>query len=224
MQMCCVDRSWAQAPTSQSLGSLRATGETSLNGTPATGDQTLYSGDTVRTGTNGAAVLTSPNVGSLVIPAESEISFGASPFLAMLKQGSVEVRTLPSGGNLSIQFGNTLMSFASSDSPSAGVITLHPDGSAMVSCGLGSVVLRTLSGAELMTLRSGQFVAVGADGKLQNVQSGTPIPNASAPASTAKSPRTAYIVLGVAAAGGTAAAVALIANKSSAQPVSPSSP
>src|ERR1700730_4836750 len=100
LHLYCLDRAWAQAPTAPTLGSLRATGEVFLNGSRATGEQSLFPADTVRTGPDGAAVLTSPGFGLVVIPAQSEISFRADPYLATLKQGSVEVRTFQPSRNL----------------------------------------------------------------------------------------------------------------------------
>src|ERR1700730_8538251 len=74
------DSAWAQTPAPQTLGSLRATGEVYLNGTPATGEQNLVPGDIVRTAANGAAALTSPGSGLLIIPAQTEISFSQTPY------------------------------------------------------------------------------------------------------------------------------------------------
>jgi hypothetical protein len=227
LHLYCLDGTWAQAPTAQTLGSLRATGEVYLNGVRATGEQTLFPGDKVQTGLDGAAALTSPGFGLLIIPAQSEITFRAAPYLATLKQGSVEVRSFQPGRNLGIQFGNTVMYLSSPESESVGIITLRADGSAQVACALGSVGLRSVDGLELVVLRSNQSVGIGVDGKLQRVESGVPNPSAqtsSAPAPTGKSSHTGFIVLGVIGGGGAAAAIALLSRKSGNQPVSPSSP
>jgi hypothetical protein len=206
-----------------------ASGEVYLNGLRATAEQTVYPGDTVRTGPDGAAALTSPGFGLLIIPAQSEIFFRADPYLATLKQGSVEVRSLQSGRNLGIQFGNTVMYLPSPETESVEAITLRPNGSARVACGLGSIGLRSVDGTELVVLRSNQSVEIGVDGKSQTVESIVPIPDAQtssvpASASTGKSSHTGYIVLAVIGGGGAAAAIALLSRKSGTQPVSPSSP
>jgi hypothetical protein len=215
LHLYCLDRTWAQAPTAQTLGSLRATGEVYLNGVRATGEQTIFPGDKVQTGPDGAAALTSPGFGLLIIPAQSEISFRAAPYLATLKQGSVEVRSFPPSKNLGIQFGNTVMYLPSSESGSTEAITLRADGSARVACGLGAVSLRSIDGVELGALHSNQAVEIGADGKLQKVESIVLIPDTqtssgaaapSGPAAAGKSSHTGYVVLAVIAGGGGAAA------------------
>src|SRR5258706_12677502 len=90
MQFFCLDRTQSQTPAAQTLGSMRATREVYLNGSPATGEQTVYPGDTVRTGADGAAALTPPGFGVLGIPAETEIILRAPPYVARLDQHSVE--------------------------------------------------------------------------------------------------------------------------------------
>src|SRR5258707_2844311 len=93
LQFSCLDSMRAQTPAPQTLGSMRATREVYLNRSPATGEQTVYPRDTVRTGADGPAALTSPGFGALVIPAQTEVTFRPPPYLATLKQGSVEVRS-----------------------------------------------------------------------------------------------------------------------------------
>src|SRR5258708_38737692 len=127
LQLSCLDRAWAQAPALQTLGSMRATREVYLNGSPATGEQTVYPGDTVRTGADGAAALTSPGFGVLVIPAQTKITFRPPPYVATLKQGSVEVRSFQGGRDLGIQFENTVLYLPSPEAESSGIITLRGD-------------------------------------------------------------------------------------------------
>ena len=224
LQFSCIDRLCAQ--TSQALGSMRATREVYLNGSPATGEQTVYPGDTVRTGADGASALTSPDFGLLIIPAQTEITFRSAPYLATLKQGSVEVRSSPTGKDLGIQFGNTVLYLPKPGVESSGVITLRPDGSAQVSCVFGSIGLRSVDGAGLVVLNPLQAIGVSADGKLQKVEAVSLVPTAQAPPAPATTGRVKpgiYIGLGV-AAGGAAAAILLLTRNSSHPPVSPSSP
>ena len=118
------------------------------------------------------------------------------------------------------------MSLVSTELEAAAVVTLRPDGSAQVSCGLGSVSIRSATGAELMVLRPNQTVGVSVDGKLQTVEpivASSSTESTPTPVARGKS-RTGFIVLAAAVAGGTAAAIALISRKSTSQPVSPSSP
>src|ERR1700730_6475338 len=225
LQFSCQDKMWAQTPAAQTLGSMRASGEVSLNGTPATGEQTIYPGDTVRTGADGAAALTSPGYGLVIIPAQTEITFRTAPYLATLKQGSVEVRSVQ-GRDLGIQFGNTVQYLPSPEMESSGIITLRGDGSAQVSCIFGSIGLKSADGTVLVVLHPLQSVGVGADGKLQKVEAVPLVPTAQSPPVPGMTghlvPRL-YLGLAV-VAGGTAAAVYLLTRNSGHQPVSPSSP
>jgi hypothetical protein len=226
LQFFCLDRTWGQTPASQTLGSMRASGEVYLNGTPATGEQTIYPGDTVRTGGDGAAALTSPGFGLVIIPAQTEITFRTAPYLATLKQGSVEVRSIQSGKDLGIQFGNTVQYLPSPEMESSGIITLRGDGSAQVSCIFGSIGLKSADGTGLVVLHPLQSVGVSADGKLQKVEAVPLVPTAQSPPVPVM---TGHIVpgryIGIAAvAGGTAAVIYLLTHNSGHQPVSPSSP
>ena len=226
LQLFCLDRTWAQTPAPQTLGSMRASGEVFLNGSPATGEQTVYPGDTVRTGDGGAAALTSPGFGLLIIPAQTEITFRPPPYLATLKQGSVEVRSFQSAKDLGIQFGNMVQYLPSPETESSGIITLRGDGSAQVSCILGSIGLKSVDGAELVVLHPLQSVGVSADGKLQKVEAVPLVPTAQSPPGPVTTGRVApglYIGL-AAAAGGSAAAIYLLTRNSGHQPVSPSGP
>jgi hypothetical protein len=205
---------------------MRATREVYLNGSLATGEQTVYPGETVQTGADGAAALTSPGFGLLIIAAQTEITLREAPYLATLKQGSVEVRSFQPGKDLGIQFGNTVMYLPSPETESAGVITLRADGSAQVSCSFGSIGLKSLDGVQLVVLHSLQSVVVGADGKVQPVQSVSLFPTAQAtsgPVNTGRVSPAVYVGLAL-AGGGTAAAILLLTRNSSHQPVSSSSP
>lgn len=226
LQLSCADKTWAQTPAAQTLGSMRATREVYLNGSPATGEQTVYAGDTVRTGADGAAALTSPGFGLLIVAAQTEITLRSAPYLATLKQGSVEVRSVSPGKDLAIQFGNTVMYLPSSETESSGVLTLRPDGSAQVSCTFGAIGLRSADGVQLGVLHSLQSVGVGADGKLQPVQLVPLVSTAQPPSGPVMTGRVSpAIYLGLAlAGGGTAAAILLLTRNSNHQPVSTSSP
>jgi len=205
---------------------MRATREVYLNGSPATGEQTVYAGDTVRTGADGAAALTSPDFGLLIIPAQTEITFRSAPYLATLRQGSVEVRSFQTGKDLGIQFGNTVLFLPSPGTESSGVITLRPDGSAQVSCVIGSIGLKSIDGTGLVILKPLQSVGVGTDGKLQKVEAVPIVPTAQtppAPATTGHVAPAVYVGLAV-ATGGTAAAILLLTRNSNHPAVSSSSP
>ena len=201
---------------------MQATREVYLNGSPATGEQTVYPGDTVRTGADGAAALTSTGFGLLIIPAQTEITFRTAPFLATLKQGSVEVRSIQAGKDLEIQFGNTVMYLPNPEIEASGVITLRADGSAQVSCVFGSLGLKSSDGVGLGVLHPLQSVGVSADGKLQKVEVVPLVPTAqSAPVPVMTGRAAPKLVIGLAvAAAGTAAAVLLLTRNSNHPPVS----
>jgi hypothetical protein len=218
----------AQAQTApQRLGSLQASGEVSLNGLRASQGQTVFPGDAVHTGADGAAVLTVPGSGILDIGAETQISIRIDQYFATLKQGTVAIRSFAGANNLEIRFGNFLLYIPSAETPSAATLTVDKDGVARAECRAGSVGVTAIQGASAAILHFGQAVIIGSDGRIQNVEPNATVPSAqgatqgTAPALSGRKRRAAFIIVGVAAAGSTGAAIALL-HKSS--PVSPSQP
>jgi hypothetical protein len=222
---------WAQKPAARALGSIQATGEIYLNGMRAAGEQTLFAGDTVRTGADGVAALTLPGVGILNMGPQTEISFGTGRYLATLKQGTIGVRSFQSVENLDIQFGKIVMYLPSFEPEAAGTVTVGADGTALVECRAGSVGLTAIEGTEAVSLHPGESEEISADGKFRKVEAVAP----PAPASTGQAPappqaagkrrsRSGYIILGVVVAGGGVGAALALSHKASGQAVSTSVP
>ena len=229
--LCCIlllhvstpGTAWAQAPAAQTLGFLQLTGEVAVNGMPAADGQTIFPGDTLRTGATGVAVFNSPGIGALTAENQTEISFRTNQSLATLKQGTVDVNSFQGGAKLDVQFGKFVM-FASS-SVSAGILTVDANGAAQVACSSGSIGVAAVGGAEAVTLHPGQSVRIGADGKMQNVESTAPVPATQTGTTPAvKKSHTAYYIWGAAGTAGVTTAVVLLITRKSHPPVSPSSP
>jgi len=224
-------RAQAQAPAAQRLGFLQLTGEVDVNGMRAADGQTIFPGDTVRTGADGVAVFNLPDVGTLTIEKQTEISFRTGQSVATLKQGTVDVRPLQAGTNLDVQFGR-FVAFTSAPG-SAGIVTVDATGAARVECRSGSIGVTAVGGPEAVFLQPGQSVSIAADGTMQKVESTAPAPTGpTAPAAaqtpattpTAKRSRTVYYVLGAAGAAGTTTAIVLLITRKPSPPLSPATP
>ena len=59
----------------QALGSLSSVGEVYVNNSPAPGDSTIFTGDTVRTGQAGTATFASSAQGTFQISPQSQVAF-----------------------------------------------------------------------------------------------------------------------------------------------------
>jgi hypothetical protein len=228
--LCCIlllqastpSAAWAQ--TGQTLGFLQLTGEVDVNGMRAANGQTIFSGDTVRTGADGAAVFNLPDVGTLTIEKQSEVSFHTGQSIATLKQGTIDVRSIQAGTNLDVQFGRFLL-FTSAVG-SAGILTVDANGAARIECRSGSIAVTAVGGPQAVFLQPGQSVSVTAVQNVESAAPGAPTPTG-APAGTApaaKKSRTAYYILGAAGAAGATTAVILLVARKSSPPVSPASP
>jgi hypothetical protein len=220
----------AQTPATEALGSLQTSGEVYLNGSRASGEQTVFPRDVVRTGADGVAAFILPRVATLDILPQTEVSFRTSPYLATLKQGTLEVRSFQSARNLDIQFGNLVMSIPFFESEAAGILMVGADGAARVECRAGSIGLTDVTGAQGLFLRPGQSVEISVDGKIGKVESVVP----GAPGSAGQTPaptqpagrksRVGLIIIGGLAAGGTVGVALALSHKASSQPISPSGP
>lgn len=226
LQVSAPDAAWAQTPAGQTLGFLQLTGEVGVNGMSAANGQTIFSGDTLRTGADGAAVFNLPDVGTLTIEKQTDISFHTGQSVATLKQGTVDIRSLQAGTNLDVQFGRFLL-FTSAVG-SAGILTVDANGAARIECRSGSIGITAVGGPQAVFLQPGQSVNIAADGTVQKVESaapGTPAPTpAPGTAPAAKKSRTAYYILGAAGAAGATTAVILLVTHKPSPPVSPATP
>jgi hypothetical protein len=195
---------------------MQATGDVSLNGMKAAGEQTVYVGDTVRT-TAGMAIMSLPGAGMLNIAEDSQFVFGGASTIGTLKYGTAELRS-QAGKNPALQFGNWMVSVTAQG---VARLTVGPDGAARVECVQGSVSVMPLSGGNATLLNPGQAVLVSADGVLGKVEAASATA-AGNPTPAGKRSHTGYIILGVAGGGGVAAAIVLATRHTT--PVSPSAP
>ena len=214
----------AQESRGETIGALRVTGEVYVNDSPVTGQVTLFASDAVRTGAKGAAGLTIPGRGMLTIGKQTRISFGAGPYFAKLESGNVGIRTFAGAKTIDIQLGQFIV-IQETEIEAAAEVTLASDGSAQIQCTEGTIGIINLSGPQSPFIHPGDAVSISSSGEMQVHQ----VPLAHANTSTlpqvsnTKSHKTAWILLGVAGAGGAGAAVALASSGHKAA-VSPSAP
>jgi hypothetical protein len=205
------------------LGVIQAQGAVTLNGTLAATGATIYPGDSIRTGADGYALVNLPYRGSVVIAANSDLTFLpvslGSHFMA-LHRGKFALRFRPEGSGTATEFGK----FVFIPLIGQGVefdVEIAADGSAKIRCLNGSVGIMESQGANSgLFLKSGEAAEIAANGVVEFI---TPpvTPPSSAP-SAAKS-HTGWIILGTGVAG-VAALVAVLVSKHKTSPVSPSIP
>jgi len=214
----------AQGSRGEVIGVLRVTGEVYVNDSPVTGQVTLFASDAVRTGAKGAAGLTIPGRGMLTIGAKTRISFSAGPYFAKLESGNVGIRTFAGAKAIDIRLGQFIV-IQETELEAAAKVTRRSDGSAHVQCTEGTVGIINLSGPQSPFIHPGDSVSISSAGEMQVHQvPWAPANTSNLPqVSNTKSHKTAWILLGVAGAGGAGAAVAL-ASSGHKTSVSPSSP
>ena len=228
-------RSAAAPPQKTALGPLQATGQVTVNGNAVKGTQSVFPGDSIQTGPDGAASLSLSDIGTFTLAANTSLTFPQSHFLATLKLGTVGMRASQGAKNIEVQFANYLVFVPDYENEATAAITVAADGSARVECRAGSVGVTQIQGASSVFLKVGQTVNVSASGELGSVEiagatpqtpAATP-PAASAPPSgttpASKKSHTALILLGV-GGGAAAAAGAALAARHSNSSGSPSSP
>lgn len=216
-----------QAGERQPLGLLRTSGEVFVNESPVSGDLTLFAGDTLRTGADGAAGLSVPGRGVLTIGSQTQISFPpswpASRYFVTVKRGSVGLRSLVGAKNFQVHVGNFVV-VPVPETEAGAEIEVDGEGAARITCKAGSVGVVALEGEAATFLLPNRAVAISAEGKLQEAEMARPAaPEAPVPPAAKKKSRAGYIVLVVVGGGVAGAAVALASRKEQAA-VSPSSP
>jgi hypothetical protein len=210
------------APDAQreSLGSLNSAGEVYVNETKAPTELTIFSGDTVRTGPTGTAMLTTSAGNSFQIPAQSQVVFAGDPrYFAELKAGTISVKAL---GGAAVRAGNSAVVPTNRTDRSTITIQKMADGSFLVTCSTGNVGILPMNQAPGLFLQAGQSARISAAGELSASQAPA---GSSGPAGTqsAGRSRSVWIYVGLAGAGaGAAAGIALAVSGHS--PVSPSAP
>lgn len=190
------------------LGTLNTSGEVYLdNARVTTAESTIFVGETLRTGPDGAARIAVAGRGSLTLASQSRISFEPSPrYFAELQQGSVGWRALAGARDFQLRFGNfTVVPFREDEA--AAVVELAADGSAKLSCMAGSIGVIALEGPQSLFLETGGVATVSAQGALQRGAESLPGP----PAPAAKKRNRRYVWIGL-AGGGVVAAAAVLAS------------
>jgi ferric-dicitrate binding protein FerR (iron transport regulator) len=207
------------------LGALQATGGVLVNNAPFEGESTVFIGDTLETGANGAASITIAGRGRLILAARTQVILtGAPRYLVSLEVGTLGLNAQADAQSFQVRVGKFLVV------PSPGVaataeIERAADGSARISCMGGSVGVIEMEGADVVFLRAGQSARISADGVFSVSTPSTPAPAAEKPPPTIQKGgrRTGLIVLLV-AGGGAAGAAAALAGKKDKSPLSPSVP
>src|SRR5580704_11036252 len=191
----------------QALGSLSSVGEVYVNNSPARGDSTILTGDTVRTGKAGTATFTSSAQGTFQISPQSQVAFnGGDQYVAELQSGMVVMSSMRGPQGLNLRLGGF----------TAG------DGTFAVTCLDGSVILVPTTGSNGLLMQAGQTVSISAQGQLSAVKETGPAPPNATPGTVQQSKSyTKWIILGVVGAGAAGAAAALGGHHSSSPPVSP---
>lgn len=206
------------------VGALEGRGEVYVNGVRVEGQTTVFAGDTVRTGSDGAAGITVAGRGMLILAAQTELSLAAQPrFLAELQRGTVGQRSLENAQGFQVRVGPFVV-LPATESASAAELQRAIDGSARISCTAGSVFVLALEGDDFVFLRPGQSASISAQGLLSVAEGTPPRPAQAPPPTTIKKTHKGAIILGVAGAGAAGAALALARSKKEPQPVSPSQP
>ena len=229
-----------QTQSPQAVGSLSSAGSVLVNGSPAPGDVTIFSGDTVRTN-DGTAAVSLSGKGSFKLAPNSEMSFQPDPrYSGELRSGIVMMSSFGGATDVSVRAGNYVVAPVIQAQQSASKIERHSDGSFTISCLDGSVGLIPLEGTTGRVLQSGESANILASGQLDQAQAPpTPAPVEETPAAAATKPvdqtpapvpakssskKNEYILLGLAGVAAVGAAAALAGSGHGSSSVSPSTP
>jgi hypothetical protein len=219
-----VGRAGGRSQEHQPLGSLSSVGEVYVNNSPAPADSTIFSGDTVRTGTAGTATFTSSAQGTFQISPQSQVAFnGGDQYVAELQSGMVVMSSMRGPQGLNVRLGSFTAVGVTDGEQSTSKIEKAADGTFTVTCLDGSVILVPTTGSNGLLMQAGQTVSVSGQGQLSAVKEAAATPANPTP-STAQQKKsyTMWIILGVAGAGAAGAAAALAGHSSSSPAVSPS--
>lgn len=216
--------SFPAVPQQEALGSVRATGEVVLNGSPVPQMATIFSGDTLRTGGDGNAAVEIKGNGTLQVSPQSLLRFTKSPrYIAELSYGHITSRSLRDAPNFQLRAGNFIVVPDPERPEMTAEIVRTPDGAIRVKAVQGSVGIIELEGAQATFIRNGGEVAISADGQiLTGAPSSTtpPLP----PHMAGGGGHTALIGLGLGGGAAAAAGIALASSGGKSNPVSRSAP
>jgi hypothetical protein len=206
-------------PQRQSIGSMNSVGEVLVNESRAPSELTIFSGDTLRTGETGTAILTTNGQGSLQISHDSQVAFTGDPrYFAELKLGTIFAKSLGGTAGTGVRAGNFVVVPTNRNELTSVTIARMTDGSFLITCSAGNVGVISLQESPGLFLQAGQSAQISPTSEL--VALGKP---AQAPQSAGKSHRL-WIYLGLAGGGIAAGAAAAIAHGGTHPPISPSSP
>jgi len=212
----------------QSLGSLTSNGEVRVNQSPAPSELTLYSGDSVRTGGNGSATLTTPEDKSFQISANSEVTFAEDAhYFAELKSGSISVKSVGGTAGAVVRAGNFVVVPTNRNERTILTLERTADGAFLVTCTAGNVGILPLQGGSGLFLQAGRAARISPQGQLAAVDASAPAvtpASTSAPAQSAGRSHRLWLYLGLAGGGVAAGTAAAIAASSNHPPMSPSAP
>ena len=204
----------------QSLGSLNSVGEVFVNDTHAPSELTIFSGDAVRTGETGTAILTTSGNNSLQISRQSQVVISGDPhYFAELKLGTIFVKSLGGTAATVVRAGNFAVVPTNRNVRTNVAIERMADGSYLVTCSAGNVGILPLKQAPGLFLQAGQSARISSRDELVAVEAPNP-----APAQSAGRSNRLWIYLGLAGGGIAAGTAAAIASGGSHPPISPSSP
>ena len=207
-------------PQRQSLASMSTVGEVFVNESRAPSELTIFPGDTLRTGQNGTAILTTIGQSSFQISHESQVAFTGEPrYFAELKQGTIFAKTLGGTDGSVVRAGNFVVVPTNRNEQTTATIERMPDGSFLITCSGGNVGVIPLQEAPGLFLTAGQSARISPTSELVALEKTTP----TATQSSGRSHR-AWIYLGLAGGGIAAGTAAAIAHGGSHPPISPSSP
>ncbi|MFB3920723.1 MAG: hypothetical protein ACE145_03330 [Terriglobia bacterium] len=215
------------APQEGALGSVRATGEVILNGTAVPQVATFFPGDTLRTGSNGNAVLEFPGKGTITVSPQSLMRFTKSTrYVAELNYGRVTSQSLRGTTSFQTRVGNFVVVPDPERPEMTAEIVRALDGLIRIKAVQGSVGIIELEGAQTTFIRDGGEATISPDGRLSAAST------AQAPATPSPTTlgggggggHTALIGLGVGAAAAAGLGIALASSGNDSNPVSPSAP
>jgi hypothetical protein len=221
-------RAASGAQEKQPLGALSSVGQVYVGNSVVPAESTIFAGDTLRTGDMATATFTVSGKGSYEIVSQSQLVFtGSQQYVAELKSGTVVMSSVSGTSGINLRAGNFVVVAVTQGEQSTSKIDSAADGSFLVTSTEGSVGVVPLQGPPNgVFLQKGQSVIISPQGELSAPATGVLLnTETEAPSQTptaVKKSHTGWIILGVAAAGGVGAAVALAGHKSSST-VSPSS-
>jgi hypothetical protein len=207
-------------PQRQILGSLISTSEVFVNDSPAPSEVTIFSGDTIRTGETGTAMLTISGNNSLQISRQSQVAFtGDARYIAELKSGMISVKSTGGAAGSVVRAGNFVAVPTNRNEQTVVTIEKVADGSYLVNCSAGNVGILPLQQGAGLILQVGRSARISANGELVAVELSPP--GAALP--TARNHKV-WIYAGLAGGGIAAGVAAAIIASEKHTPVSPSAP